>query len=182
MNNLSVALAIIITVSIQHVLAETPTPAKSERSVPNGAAMDSPTPKSEVQKEPSIEGPDLRALIGVNPGSVKRVDVPKLPAMTLRGFAQPRGQPSIALLEIAELNRIFLVHVGTEIPIMVQGRLNPLGHSELTGLSGAKSVDTQVRNGADPSGQSQIILKVLRVTGEGVTVEAGLLAQTIIIR
>ena len=86
----------------------------------------------------------------------------------------------MALLEIGELNRTFLVQVGTEIPITIAGRISPLGRSELTGLGGAiKASGIRANEG---EGQSQIVLKVIKVTGEGVTVEAGLLAQTIIIR
>ena len=125
-------------------------------------------------------GADLRSLIGVNTGGLKRVEVPaKLPAMTLRGFLQPSGQPAIALLELAELNRIFVVQVGTEIPITIAGHVTAAGHGELTGLGGAVKAEAPA---VDPSGQTQIILKVLKVSSEGVTVEAGLLAQTIVIR
>ena len=125
---------------------------------------------------------DLRTLIGVNPVGLKRVDIPRMPTMSLRGFVQPHGGLAVALLEIAELNRIFLVQVGTEIPILVPGRISPVGRAELTGLiSPGKFPTTQPRS---PEGkeQSQIVLKVLKVSNEGVLVEAGLLGQTIIIR
>jgi len=125
-------------------------------------------------------GEDLRSLLGVNPVGLKRVDIPRMPALALRGYVEPRGQVPQALLEIAELNRVFLIQVGTEIPITIPGRLSPVGHTELTGLNdAAKPAADAARQG---EGQSQIILKVLKITSQGVTVEAGLLGQTIIIR
>ena len=124
-------------------------------------------------------GDDLRSLIGVNPG-LKRAEIPQIPAMSLRGFIQPHDRLPQALLEITELNRVFLVQEGTEIPITVAGRVSPVGRDELTGLGVAKPAGGNT--GPDAQGQSQIILTVVRITGEGVTVKAGLLAQTIIIR
>jgi len=124
--------------------------------------------------------PDLRELIGVNPGGLKRVAVPRLPSMTLRGYVSPQGSTPQALLEITELNRVFLVHVGTKIPITVQGSVAPLGRSELTGLADAPGSAAAAPN--DANTQTQIILEVTEVTGEGVTVKAGLLSQTIIIK
>jgi hypothetical protein len=80
------------------------------------------------------------------------------------------------------LNRVFLVQKGTEIPVMVQGRLSPLGRNELTGLAGSGDASSAAGRNDNANEQSQIILEVLKVTNEGVTVKAGLLAQTIIIR
>jgi hypothetical protein len=182
--------------------ADTPEPQKSTApatTVPATTATPAVVPKTAPSQTPSAEvidpprndapradepkpsgGGDLRELIGVNPVGLKRVDVPRMPAMSLKGFVRMKGQEPMALLEIAELNRVFLVQVGTEIPITVAGRVAPVGRSELSGLAGAsKAPAAQIRQS---EGQSQIILKVLRVSGEGVTVEAGLLAQTIIIR
>jgi hypothetical protein len=132
------------------------------------------------ESEPKAPEEDLRNLIGVNPVGLKRVDVPRMPAMSLRGFIQPRGQPPLALLEIAEMNRVFLVKVGTEIPITVPGRVAPIGRAELSGLNAPNKTAAPATRSTD--GQSQIILKVLKVSSEGVTVEAGLLAQTIVIK
>jgi len=124
-------------------------------------------------------GDDLRSLIGVNPG-LKRAEIPRLPVMSVRGFIQQQGRPTLALLEISELNRVFLVAEGTKIPITVAGRVTPVGRAELTGLGTAKP--TGPETGTDAQSQSQIILTVEKVTSEGVTVNAGLLAQTMIIR
>lgn len=153
--------------------AVSPNPVLPERN-------DTPTLPSREPEPSATGGSDLRALIGVNPVGLKRTEVPRLPAMTLRGFIQPQGHPASALLEISELNRVFVVQVGTEIPITVAGRINPVGRGELTGLNGAQRPAQPQGNAND--GQSQVILKVLKITSEGVTVEAGLLAQTIIIR
>lgn len=123
---------------------------------------------------------DLRDLLGVNPG-MKRADLTKLPTMSLRGFVKREGQPPIALLEIAELNRDFLVQAGTEIPITVQGRVTAMGHSELTGLA-APNKPQAAPAPADNSQESQIILRVLKVSSDGVVVETGLQDQTITVR
>jgi len=123
---------------------------------------------------------DLRELIGVNPAGLKRVELPRIPTMTVRGYINANGRGPTALLEITELNRVFLVHEGTEIPIMVQGRITPLGRSELTGLvDQARPANSAGENAGE---QSQIILTVLKVSNEGVTVKAGLNSQTLIIR
>jgi hypothetical protein len=135
---------------------------------------------AESETRPAEAG-DLRALLGVNPG-LKRADIMRLPTMSLRGFIKPKGQPPMALLEIAELNRNFLVQAGTEIPVTVQGRVNPVGRSELTGLSGPNKTPAAPARPVDATEQSQIILKVVKVSSEGITVEAGLLDQTITVR
>jgi len=175
--------AVVFTASVSSLLAaeppEQPKPAPAPAPVPTSPAPEAAKPAPDAPPPRGLGGGDLRALIGVNTGGLKRVEVPaKLPAMTLRGFLQPSGQPAIALLELAELKRIFVVQVGTEIPITIAGRAVAAGHGELTGLGGTKVEAPTV----DPSGQTQIILKVLKVSNEGVTVEAGLLAQTIVIR
>jgi hypothetical protein len=145
-----------------------------------GAAVAATAPAADAAPaSPAGGGDDLRALIGVNPG-LKRAEIPRLPAMSLRGFVQPHGGPPQALLEISELNRVFLVQEGTEIPITVAGRVSPVGRAELTGLGAAKTGGSDAA--ADAQGQSQIILTVVKISNEGVTVKAGLMAQTMIIR
>ncbi|MGA2499958.1 MAG: hypothetical protein ABSH20_19645 [Tepidisphaeraceae bacterium] len=163
--------------------SESPTEGKAPpASAQVGVAKD---PQKERAKDPSREadthsagGDDLRWLLGVNPGT-KRVDLPHMPAMSLRGFIKPDGAKPLALLEVAEANRVFLVQVGTEIPITVAGRIAPAGHGELSGLDDPSKTPVAVTRGGE---QSQIILKVLKISEEGVVVEAGLLAQTMIIR
>jgi len=147
----------------------------SDQRAATAPAGDSAKPPS--APAPTSGGDDLRSLIGVNPG-LKRAEIPRLPAMSLRGFIQPHGGPPQALLEITELNRVFLVQEGTEIPITVAGRVSPVGRAELTGLGAGKPAGSE--SGVDA--QSQIILTVVKVSGEGVTVKAGLMAQTLIIR
>jgi hypothetical protein len=106
--------------------------------------------------------------------------MPHLPAMSLRGFIQPRGRTPMALLEIKDLDRQFLVQAGTEIPITVSGRVTPIGRDELSGLPGqAKATGTAITTSDI---QSQIIMKVIKVSSEGVTIETGLMAQSIIVR
>lgn len=161
-----------------------PKPVQDETTV-NAVKNDNGMPVKEGangSQPQSADGADLRTLIGVNPHGLKRAEVPRLPPMTVRGFVQPHGQPPLALLEIGDSNRTFLVQIGTEIPITVVGRISPVGRSELTGLNApGKSLVPQVRT-ADGQEQSQVILKVIKVSGQGVTVEAGLLSQTIIVR
>jgi hypothetical protein len=128
---------------------------------------------------------DLRTAIGVNPNGPKSVEVPKVPAMAVVGFVQPQNRPPMALLELADkqdsgLKRIYLVKVGTEIPVTVSGRISPVGRGELTGLSDAARPAAPVQR--DDSGEeTQIILTVTNVTQDGVTVKAGLLAKTIVV-
>ena len=126
-------------------------------------------------------GDDLRELIGVRSG-LRRVDVQRVPAMSLRGFVQPHGMPPMALLEITDLKRVFLVQVGTEIPYTVSGKVYPLGRNELTGLAGVPSRAPAPPRPADEREQSQVILKVVKVSVEVVTVETGLMSQTIVVR
>ena len=172
-----VSLAISFLLRVSNSRAEEPVKDSAKPPVPLAPVVKDGPKDSDTKP---ADGEDLRTLIGVNPVGLKRVDVPRMPAMTLRGFIQPRGQPPLALLEIAELNRVFLVKVGTEIPINVAGRVTPVGRGELSGLNTQNKQNAPVARTNE--GQSQIILKVLKVSGEGVTVEAGLLAQTIIIR
>jgi hypothetical protein len=155
----------------QPVVAAPVAPSLVDTTQPDAAAPDS----SEAQS--------LKQLIGVTPAGLQPVELQKLPVMSLRGFVQPSdgGQPR-ALLEINELDRSFLVQVGTEIPVTMQGRLSPIGHNELTGLPQAGGEAAPPPPQQQDAGQSQIILKVLRVTPQGVTVRAGLIDQTIVIR
>lgn len=128
---------------------------------------------------PAAEVGDLRELIGVNPG-IKLVEMPHMPVMSLRGFVQGRGQQPMALLEIKDMDRSFLVQAGTEIPIMVTGRVTPIGHDELGGLQNDGKAPAAPVTATDV--QSQIILKVVKVSGEGVIIKTGLMAQTIVVR
>jgi len=125
------------------------------------------------------EADSLKTLIGVNSSGVRPQDLPKLPAMSLCGFVQPRNGTAWALLRIEDLNRTFLVQQGTEIPVTVQGRVSPIGRSELVGLGPSAAAPPPAQ---DNNAQSQIIFKVTRVSDEGVTVEAGLIDQTIVVR
>ena len=189
---LAVAAAVLLGVSMLESRAAAEEPGKEPPKDAGKTApkKDSPadpakTPGKDApaENEPRpADGSDLRTLIGVNPVGLKRVEVPRMPAMSLRGFVKTSGQPPLALLEITDLNRVFLVKVGTEIPLTIAGRISPIGRNELTGLGGPGRTPAAPANAGDGREQSQIILKVLKVSGEGVTVEAGLLAQTIVIR
>jgi hypothetical protein len=121
----------------------------------------------------------LKELIGVSGPGFKGVDLPKLPAMSLSGFVLLPDNTARALLNIEDLNRTFLVQIGTKIPITVQGRVSPIGRSELTGLGQSPSAAAP----ADTTNtQSQIILEVVDINDQGVTVKAGLIDQTIVVR
>jgi hypothetical protein len=122
---------------------------------------------------------DLRQLIGVHAPGIAPVELPKLPVMSLHGYIKAAGDNSYALLEVVDLNRIFIVKEGTEIPITVQGRISPINQSELTGLGQSS---TPTNNPDTTAGQSLIILKIIKVSEEGVLVQAGLSNQTIIIK
>jgi hypothetical protein len=141
-------------------------------------------PTTQASSQPAIAaGPsdaeDLRQLIGVRAPGIAPVELPKLPAMSLRGFVKTADDSAFALLEVTDLNRIFLVKKGTEIPITVQGRISPINQSELTGLGESA---TPAQQPDEANAQSQIILKIIEVSDEGVIVQAGLNNQTIIIR
>jgi hypothetical protein len=128
---------------------------------------------------------DLRTAIGVNPNGPKLVEVPKVPAMSVVGYVQPHNRPPMALLELADkqdaaLKHIYLVKVGTEIPVTISGRIFPVGRGELTGLSDAARPSAPVQRD-DAGEETQIILTVTNVTQDGVTVKAGLLAKTIVV-
>lgn len=140
-----------------------------------------PAPQPSAPPPATTEADDLRMAIGINPTGLRRVDVPRVPSMTMRGYVQPRGSEPMALLEITESNRIYLVQKGTQIPVTVTGKVSPIGHAELTGLSDAAK-PAAAPSPADDKEQSQIILKVVGVSREGVTVETGTLAQTMVIR
>jgi hypothetical protein len=128
---------------------------------------------------------DLRTEIGVNPNGPRAVEVPKVPEMAVVGFVKPHDKPAMALLEISEkqdetTKRIYLVRVGTEIPVTITGHVSPVGHGELTGLSDAARPSAPENTGGDNAGdETQIILTVTKVTQDGVTVKAGLLSKTI---
>ncbi len=126
----------------------------------------------------------MRNLIGVNSGGLRPIETPHMPAMSVRGFIKPANGNATALLEIKELNRSFLVEVGTEIPVMVTGRVTPVGQAELTGLAGlaGQGKPPPAPVAADSQEQSQIILKVTKVTKEGVTIQTNVLSQSLIIR
>jgi hypothetical protein len=146
------------------------------------SAGDANPPATEPSLSPDAGSEDLRSLIGVNPTGLRHVDVPQVPSMALRGYIQ-QGNRAMALLELTDLKRIFLVQEGTEIPVTVSGTVTPTGHGELTGLDDlSKPNDNQNNNAPAQQTQSQIILKVLRISDEGVTVTAGMERQTIIIR
>ena len=105
--------------------------------------------------------------------------------MSVVGFVQPHDRPAITLLELADkrgsdVKRIYLVKVGTEIPVTISGRVTPIGHNELTGLSDAAR-PAPARPIDDANQETQIILTVTRVTQDGVTVKAGLLSKTIVV-
>jgi len=155
-------------------------------SVPlNAHGDDAPsgsTTQPTAQTPPTPPVGDLRSLIGVNPEGMKRVDVPQIPNMALRGFVQRRGADPIALIELTDLKQLVLVHKGTEIPITVAGHVTPAGHSELPGLDDASHVPGTADTAGGPPEQSQIILKVIEVTEDGVTVTAGIERQTIFVR
>ena len=147
---------------------------------------DDQTTSRDAETHPTT-GKDLRDIIGIKTGELSRVEVPRLPAMSLRGFVKPRNGSALALLEIAESSapnsaRTFLVKVGTEIPVTVSGSVAPIGRGELSGLNGAPNTPAQPPRPESSSEQSQIILHVIKVTAEGVIVEAGLLDRTITIR
>ena len=184
MRRMKTAVPILVLTATMKLMAldappqETPSPPRENplaEPIKNGATQG----QKNSEKEPQPQaGTDLRSLIGVNAGGAKRTEGPRLPVMSLRGFVKPHGQSPLALIEIAEFNRTFLVQVGSEIPITIASRLLSAGREELTGLSGssksgpARSADSQ----------SQIILKVTKVNSEGVTVEAEQLGQVLIIR
>jgi hypothetical protein len=153
----------------------------TSKSFADGAPPASATqPAAQSPAMPPIG--DLRSLIGVNPEGMKRVDVPQIPNMALRGFVQRHGADPIALIELTDLKQLVLVHKGTEIPITVTGHVTPAGHSELPGLDDASRVPGAADAVGGPPEQSQIILKVIEVTEDGVTVTAGIERQTIFVR
>jgi hypothetical protein len=151
------------------------------------ASADDATPGSTTQPAvalPASEPPvqDLRQLLGiVNSQGLKRVDVPQVPNMALRGFIQPHGGEPIALLELTDQKQLILVHKGTKIPITVTGHISPAGHTELAGLDDGSRVPGTANPVSSAPEQSQIILEVTNVSPEGVTVTAGQERQPIII-
>lgn len=147
-------------------------------------APSQPEPRREdaVPVPTTADAGDLRDLIGIN-HDFTRVEMGNMPEMSMRGYVQPADprKPPTALLEITQMKRLFLVQVGTEIPVMVTGRVTPVARNELSGLhEDVKPAAPPAP--ADSQQQSQIILKVVNVTAEGVVVKAGLQAQTIIVR
>jgi hypothetical protein len=148
---------------------------------PLAAAATQPT--ADVSAPPAAGTSDadsLRQLIGVSPNGLQPVDLPKLPAMSLRGFINPQDGPPRALLQIDQINQTFLVEVGTEIPVTMQGRVSSRASQELVGLPNSGGAPPPPPQNTDT--QSQIILKVVHISAEGVTVRAGLIDQTIVIR
>jgi hypothetical protein len=156
----------------------------SDTVVPVDPSDQQTGPTTQPSFQPVIAGgpsdaEDLRQLIGVRGPGIAPVELPKLPAMSLRGFVKTADGSSFALLEVTDLNRVFLVKKGTEIPITVQGRISPIDQSELTGLGQSA---TPAQQPDETNAQSQIILKIIEVSDEGVIVQAGLNNQTIVIR
>ena len=126
--------------------------------------------------------PDLRQLMGVvNPEGIKRVEVPEIPNMALRGFIKPHDGEPVALLELTDRKELIFVQKGTQIPITVSGHVQAIGHSELSGLDDGSRVPGTVNPVSSGPEQSQIILEVTNLTAEGVTVTAGQERQSIII-
>ena len=159
-----------------------PAPADAVPTRPEAApADDAHGDKVKVPVPGPSDVGDLRDLIGIT-HDFARVEMGNMPEMSMRGFIQPKNpeKPAIALLEIKQLKRLFLVHEGTEIPVMVTGRVTPVARNELAGLGDTSKAAPPPVN--DAQQQSQIILRVVKVSAEGVTVKAGLMAQTIIIR
>ena len=153
----------------------------AEPTVPT--TQESPPDTASTTVPATGEVGDLRDLIGIN-HDFTRVEMGNMPEMSMRGFIQP-GNPAklpTALLEIKQMKRLFLVQEGTEIPVMVTGRVTPVARNELSGLHGDAKAAATPSPASDSQQQSQIILKVVKVSAEGVIVKAGLQAQTIIIR
>ncbi|MGA3066878.1 MAG: hypothetical protein ABSF29_08540 [Tepidisphaeraceae bacterium] len=165
-------------------LGAAPSTLPSVAAAPADPSDQQPGPATPASSQPATAaGPsdaeDLRQLIGVRAPGIAPVELPKLPSMSLRGFVRTADDSACALLEVTDLNRIFLVKKGTEIPITVEGRLSPINQSELTGLGQSATPAPQPD---EANTQTQIILKIINVSDEGVIVQAGLNDQTIVIR
>lgn len=87
----------------------------------------------------------------------------------------------MALLQIGDAHKVYLVQKGTEISITVAGDVTPVGKNELTGLPGPKGSDTPAEAAPKGAQESLVILKVQKITNEGVILETGL-AQTLTVR
>ena len=140
------------------------------------AAKDGKPPETNGGKEPAKNGDDpaakpdrdrLKRLAFGNGGGtgVQKVEPPQLPTMSLRGFIRSDGRPPAALLEIKDVGR-WVVREGDRIPVMV---------------AGAATVDAKGAR-VEGRGQTQIILLVKSVSAEGVVLETGVLAQTLVVR
>lgn len=135
-------------------------------------------PASPSPVNPNI---DLRALIGVQLSGRRHVEVPKLPSISVQGYVHADGLEPMVLLQIGDGHKVYLVQRGTEIPIIVAGDVTPVGRNELTGLPGSKGTDTPAEATSKGAQESVVILKVQRITKEGVILDTGL-AQTLTVR
>jgi hypothetical protein len=109
-----------------------------------------------------------RLAFGAGAG-VQKVEPPQLPVMSLRGYIRSNGRPPAALLEIKDVGR-YVVREGDHIPVMVNMVYSPAGPPD------AKAARPETR------GTRQILLLVKSVSAEGVVLETGVLAQTLVIR
>lgn len=124
---------------------------------------------------------DLRTLLGVQLSGHRHVEVPKLPPISVQGYVHADGGEQMALLQIGDARRVYLVKKNTEIPITVAGNVTPVGKNELTGLPGPKGSDIPADAAPKGAQESVVILKVLQITTGGVILETGL-AETLTVR
>jgi hypothetical protein len=135
------------------------------------------------------EGGSLRdRILGPVGGGPPRVEVVRLPEMSMKGYLEVVGRNPVALLQIQGIAQPVRVRKGDLIPVVVVGRIvsaNPLPARPPVSGGGASGRETpaSVAPGSPAAGeQTQVYLKVLEVTAEGVTVEAELLSQRLMIR
>lgn len=145
-----------------------------DRTAPERDADPSPLP-------PDNRAEDLRPLLGVQLSGHRRVELPKLPPITIQGFVRANGGEPMALLEIGDTHRAYLVQKGSEISINVPGDVTPQGKNELTGLPGPKGSETTADAPPKDTRETSVILKVVQITNEGVILETDL-AQTLTVR
>lgn len=151
-----------------------PADASPDHSTPVGGSDPAPS-------RPAEPAEDLRALIGVQLSGRRHVEVPKLPPISVQGYVHADGGDPMALLQIGDAHKVYLVQKGTEISITVAGDVTPVGKNELTGLPGPKGSDTPAEAAPKGAQESLVILKVQKITNEGVILETGL-AQTLTVR
>jgi hypothetical protein len=148
---------------------------KAEEKKPDDKKADEkkPEPKADADKngkEPDggEAGDDRGRLKRLAFGAVfQKVEPPQLPAMHLRGFLRTDGRPPAALLDIKEAGR-YVVREGDRIPVMV--------NTVRTTAADGKAPRVEAR------GQTQILLVIKKISSDGVVIETGVLAQTIVIR